>query len=299
VHNTQPWRFRIGAGSVEVYADRHRRLEVIDPAGRELLISVGAAVFTLRLALRRAGYRTTSDLFPDADEPDLVARVAVAQSAAPTVSCEALAAAVPHRHTNRWPFAGTAVPAEHLDHLVDAARREGARLRVPAKAGRDAVLGLSQNAQRMVRDRPGYRDELARWAGPDRPRHEGVPSSAIGPWDALEFIPVRDFGELLPPSRPSIAFEPHPTVLILATPGDSRADQVRAGQALQRVLLTATWLDLATTPISQPIEVPSIRAKLADPSAGWWAQMVVRVGYGRQTGPTPRRSVEDVLLPDR
>jgi hypothetical protein len=47
LHNSQPWLFRIGAGVIDVYADRRRQLEVLDPTGRELLISVGAAVLTL------------------------------------------------------------------------------------------------------------------------------------------------------------------------------------------------------------------------------------------------------------
>jgi hypothetical protein len=54
LHNSQPWRFRLMGEAVEVYADRHRQLEVLDPDGRELMVSVGAAVFTLRLALRRS-----------------------------------------------------------------------------------------------------------------------------------------------------------------------------------------------------------------------------------------------------
>src|SRR6266508_3751998 len=56
LHNSQPWRFRIRNGGVDVYADRTRQLEVIDPSGRELLISVGAAVFNLRVAIRQQGW---------------------------------------------------------------------------------------------------------------------------------------------------------------------------------------------------------------------------------------------------
>lgn len=50
VHNTQPWRFRITDNAVDVLADRSRHLDFADPAGRELLISVGAAIANLRIA---------------------------------------------------------------------------------------------------------------------------------------------------------------------------------------------------------------------------------------------------------
>ncbi|GIF23369.1 hypothetical protein BJ973_000274 [Actinoplanes tereljensis] len=173
-------------------------------------------------------------------------------------------------------------------------RRSGAP---PAHHRRDAILGLAQEADRRLRERPGYREELARWTGPTV-RHDGVPSWAVGPWDALESMPIRDLGELSELPRQTAKFEPYPTVVVLATDGDDRADWLRAGQALQRVLLTATWQDLSTTPISQPVEIPAVRRLLAAPNARRFAQMVLRVGYGNPAGRTPRRPVSEVLLPE-
>lgn len=296
LHNSQPWAFRLRRGAVDVYADPPRRLPVLDPAGREQLISVGAALFNLRLALRQAGYRSDVTLFPAPEDTDLVARVTAIHPAPVTPTVEALAAAIPHRHTNRRPFAHTPVPADVLEQFRDAARKEGAALAVASPPARDAILGMARSADRWLRARPGYRHELARWTGHDL-RHDGVPAAAAGPWDALETVPIRDFTELSSLPRPSDKFEPYPTILMLATDGDQRADWVRAGQALQRVLLTATWRGLATTPIGQPVEVPAVRRMLIDPSAGLWVQMVLRIGYGQPVGRTPRRPLADVLLP--
>ncbi|MET8152953.1 Acg family FMN-binding oxidoreductase [Actinoplanes sp. NPDC049668] len=287
--------FRIAGPAVDVYADPGRRLPVLDPDGREQLISVGAAVFTLRLAIRQAGYRCRSTTFPDREEPDLVARVRVAGPAAATPAVEALAAAVPHRHTNRFPFAHTPVPDNVLDHLADAARREGATLTVATPAGRESILRLAREADQWLRARPGYREELGRWSGTGV-RPDGVPMWAVGPWDALEAVPMRDFAELLPLPRPTDEFEPYPTLLVLSTDGDGPADWVLAGQALQRVLLTATWQNLSTTPISQPVEVPGLRRRLTDPAGGRLAQLVLRVGFGKAVGVTPRRRLADVML---
>ena len=54
VHNTQPWRWRIDPadGVVELHADRGRQLTATDPDGRDLLISCGAALGHLAVALR-------------------------------------------------------------------------------------------------------------------------------------------------------------------------------------------------------------------------------------------------------
>jgi nitroreductase len=295
LHNSQPWLFRVRGPVVDVYADPGRRLRVLDPTGREQLVSVGAAVFTLRLALRRAGFACDVRLFPS-DDADLVARVTVTHHAAVTPAIDALAAAIPHRHTNRWPFARAGVPAGLLDQLRDAARWENAVLAVAGPAGRDAVLGLAWTAERRLRGRPGYREELGRWAG-GGVRRDGVPAWAAGARDALGMVPFRDFAELSATPGPRAEFEPDPTVVVLATVWDRRADWVRAGQALQRVLLAATAMGLAAAPISQPVEVPAVRRLLLDPSAGLTAQMVLRIGYGGPAGRTPRRPLSDVLMP--
>ncbi|BBH69140.1 NAD(P)H nitroreductase [Actinoplanes sp. OR16] len=293
LHNSQPWLFRVEPPVIEVFADPARRLPVVDPDGREHLISVGAAVLTLRLAVRHAGYsvreQLCSPVLPGNTDPVLAARVTAGRPRGPDPATEALAAAIPRRHTNRWPFARVAVPADAIEKLRGAAAQEGATLTVAGPVARDAILGLARAADRWLRDRPHYAAEIARWTGRDV-RHDGVPEWAAGPWDALEVMPVRDFAGL---PRERLPFEPHPTVLVLATGGDTPLDWLRAGQALQRVLLTATLLGLATTPISQPVEVPAIREKLSRRPA----QMILRVGYGRTAGRSPRRALNELLLP--
>ncbi|MEU8233338.1 nitroreductase family protein [Actinoplanes sp. NPDC048967] len=297
LHNSQPWRFRVARGKVDVYADRGRKLAVLDPFGREMMISVGAAIFNLRLALRRRGFVSRLDLFPDLGECDLVARISAARFATPTPAVEVLAETISRRHTNRWPFAGPAVAARLLDPLRDAARREGAFLAAAGSQATGTILGLARSADRALRARPGYRTELARWTATGSRKRDGVPVGAMGPRDVLRELPVRHFAEMLPFPTPVVAFEPAPTILVLGTTGDTALDHVRAGQALQRVLLTATSLGLATTPISQPTELAAARERLADMIYGACPQMVLRVGHGRPVAATPRQPLEDRLLP--
>jgi nitroreductase len=298
LHNSQPWRFRIREAGIDVLADPGRRLEALDPAGRELLISVGAAVFTLRLAIRREGWIPELTVFPDPTEPDLVARVVPGRRAAPSAAVTALATVIAQRHTNRWPFDDAVVPADAIEQLNAAAAHEGALLTVAGAASRTLILGLGHAAERQLRASGGYRAELSRWTRRS-PRHrDGIPPAAIGPWDSLERLPLRDFGLLQSqPWRTTERFEAHPTIAVLATDGDRPEDWVRAGQALQRVLLVATRLNLATTPISQPVEIPAIRELLTDTHAGRWAQMIVRLGYGLPAAATPRRPLEEILQP--
>jgi len=298
LHNSQPWRFRIRDGGVDVLADPDRQLHALDPDGRELAVSVGAALFTLRLAVRRRGRIPVVRVFPDPADPDLIARVTSGQAAVVTPAVQAMADAVPLRHTNRWPFTPAVVSADAIEELTEAARHEGATLETAGAVSRNAILGLSQAAERTLRSHGSYRAELNHWTSRHPARRDGIPPSAIGPWDALERLPLRDFGLLAPRViRSGERFEPHPTIVLLSTQGDGRPQWVAAGQALQRVLLVATSLRLATTPISQPVEIPAIRELLTDTSTGRWAQMVLRLGHGSATAATPRRPLSDVLLP--
>ncbi|MDX6584329.1 MAG: hypothetical protein QOI10_3513, partial [Solirubrobacterales bacterium] len=50
LHNTQPWRWRVGDESVQLYLDQARQLPATDPEGRELIISCGAALHHLLVA---------------------------------------------------------------------------------------------------------------------------------------------------------------------------------------------------------------------------------------------------------
>ena len=124
---------------------------------------------------------------------------------------------------------------------------------------------------------------------------DGVPAEAGGPSpEPQDLLAMRDFGG---PARASGRdFESDPLVAVLGAPGDTFRDQLVAGQALQRVLLTATEHRLAVSLLSQPIEVPAARDRLRRGLGRLGApQMVLRIGYGQPGFPTPRRPVSEVI----
>ena len=297
LHNSQPWRFRVRMNGVDVYADRARQLEVIDPTGRELVISVGAAVFNLRVAIRQHGRVPVWRAWPDPDEADLVARVRPGPAAPRDPVVDALAGAIPRRHTNRRPFDRVVVPTAILEELADAAAVEGATLSIADAVARTAILSLVRTAEQRLRAQGRYRAELTDWTLPAHRRRDGIPPQAFGPWAALETLPLRDFGLTQPQlHRRDERFEPYPTILVLSTDGDTADQWVRAGQALQRTLLVATVHGLAATPMSQPLEIPALRELITDTGTGRWPQVIVRVGYGQPAAATPRRPLTEVLI---
>lgn len=298
IHNSQPWRFHLRApGVIDVYADPTRRLAVVDSRGREMTISVGAAILNLRVAILRFGRVPLTKLLPDPTRPNLMATVAVGPPTEPNATVLALAEAITRRHTNRRPFNGVEVPEEVFAELAAAADTEGGRLALAGQVEREWILSMVRSAEVRWRTDPRYRDELVAWTSLTPGRRDGIPRDVIGPWDVMETLPLRDFGFAAPEEPRRVArFEPDPTLVILSTPGDDREQWLRAGQALERLLLTATLRGLSSTPMSQPLEIPEFREQLTDPRDEGYPQVILRLGYGRASACSPRRPLEDMLM---
>ncbi len=296
IHNTQPWRFRIRDGGFDVLADHDKGLDVIDPQRRAMYLSLGAAVFNLRLALAAAGHPPL--LVPVAAGDEQVARVEVGARRMPAPGTRLLAAAIPRRRTNRRPYQGALVPAATVEELCAAASGAGARLHALDPVRRNAVLGLTWTADARQRADPAYRREILAWTGQYGERYDGVPPEAFGPRPATSAVAVRDFGIGVPPDeRPTARFEAEPQLLMLCSLGDDRAAWLRSGQALQRVLLTATVRGVAVQPMTQALELADLRQSLTDADGRWWPQMILRIGYGQPAPSSPRRPVSACLVP--
>jgi hypothetical protein len=286
LHNAQPWRFRLGPRSITLVADRERRLPEIDPDDRELRIACGAALFTLRLALHGQGIRPLVTLTPDPSDPALLAVVRHGGQRPATSEERRLLDAVPRRHTNRHPFSDDPVTLPEQYALRRAAQEERAWLEIITdRADRDRLRELAGVAHsRQVAD-PAFRAELARWTATGPGRLDGVPVAAGGPLPAVPLASGR-------------TYEREPLIAVLTSHLSGPTADVQVGQALQRVLLTATADGLAVSFLSQMVEVAETRAELGRLiHAERPPQAVLRVGRGWPVGATPRRRVADLLDP--
>src|SRR5215467_10046767 len=304
VHNTQPWRFSSSGQQVSLYADAGRQLRVADPDGREMMISCGAALFTARLALRSLGCLPETEVLPDPGQPLLVARVNWGRRAARTEFEQRLFGQVRQRRTHRSGFDVVPLPPGLLAALREGAARYGAVLRIVADDGRRAALAAAvqqaEQAQRLDGERVA---ELARWApAPGSARADGVPPEAY-PARAEHTdpdFPGRDFAHGRGWGLPPLSTAPWPRSAgvagLLTTARDRPVDWVNAGQALQRILLTASTCGVAAALHSQPLEVgwlrESIRAQLSD---GAYPQLILRFGMVIQAAASVRRPPDDVL----
>jgi nitroreductase len=295
MHNTQPWHFRIGTTSVEVWLDRARALPAEDPHGRALHVSAGAALHNLRVAAHHLGYAASVIAAPDADQPDLAGRISIDATQSADATLAAQFPAVATRRTNRSPFADRSVPSADVDALVATAELEGAHLHVVTDSDDvDRLVSLAYDAERDDEVEATRLAERQAWVGGER-EHEGIPSAALGPRSHDRRAPVRDLSARKEDRlRPKARFESHPMLLVLSTRRDHPADWVRAGSALQRVLLEATVRGLSTSFLNQALEHADLRWLVRDPLHGTGhPQMMLRLGYGGEVPATPRRPLHD------
>jgi Nitroreductase family len=293
-HNTQPWRFRIAGDRVEVYADRTRALAVVDPDDRELTIGCGAALLHLRLALEHLGVVPEVSILPDGEEADLLARVRLGPHFPAPPEEEALFAAIPLRRTNRQPFDDRPIPGRLLPALVAATAGEGVWLRAVEGETRHAVAELVEEGDRIQWTDKHFRRELAAWLHPSH-RGDGMHAfyrHGLGP----VVVRTLDLGKSMGHKDRELA-EQAPLLVVLGTDGDTPSDWLAVGQALARVLLRARVDGIDASYLHQPIQVAELRPRLAAAiGATGHPQLMLRLGYGPEVEPSPRRPLETVLI---
>ncbi|WP_369185699.1 hypothetical protein [Streptomyces sp. Y1] len=300
IHNSQPWRFRLRpeTSTLEVRAARERAVPAADPRGRAMHISVGAAVLNLRVAARHLGWAPDVRLLPDPAEPDLFAAIGLDTPAtASPPGTEELYEAIWHRHSVRTPFTDEPVPPVVLGHLVSAARAEDTTLHLPDHEETARLLHLTAEAERRNTTDAVQRTESRTWIRSANVPPYGIPTSALGPQDRTGHLPVRDFAAIRPAEHQApAAFEHDPRLAVLTTDHDTPTDWLRAGIALEHVLLEATVHAVRASLLHQAMEWPELRWVARDPhQRPGHVQMLIRLGYGPEGAPTPRLAARDVL----
>lgn len=87
-----------------------------------------------------------------------------------------------------------------------------------------------------------------------------------------------------------------PILIVLGTRSDEPMDWPRIGMALSRMLLAAQSENVWASFLNQPIEVLELRPKVQELlREEGFPQIILRMGYGKDVKPTPRRPLYEVL----
>jgi nitroreductase len=309
VHNTQPWHWRITPNTIELHADWDRHLAATDPDRRDLVLSCGAALQHLQVALAAVDLAVRVERLPEPEDRGHLATAEI-RPGSPDQADAALFASIARRRTDRRRMSHRRVPAHHLATLTAQASRFGAALLPISDAAlRERLVTALIEAAHQQESTPGYEAELQLWTHRYTDAHDGVPAANVAqpPVGLIGDSPLRRFPRATltqPPQHPGQGpADDAAELLVITTPGDDQLDRLRAGEATSAVLLAATALGLACTPLSQALEVDTSRRHVQDHilHVPEQLQLIIRVGWpaggSAELPVTPRRNLRSMLLP--
>jgi nitroreductase len=302
VHNSQPWRWRwlSDRGVLRLFVDRRRRVITADRSGREAILSCGAVLDHLRIAMLAAGWQAIVNRFPLAANPDHLASVGFSPVDHVTETQRARAEAILQRRTDRLPLGYPTYWPSFEPVLRSSVGDSVVILDVLPEDARPELAEASRLTELLRGDDSTYQLELQWWTSPFGV-YEGVPPDALVSASERQRVDVaRDF-----PAhggagrRPDVAVD-WSRILVLSTHGDSRADVLCCGEALSTVLLECTMAGLATCTLTHLIELEDsrdiVRKLIGDHGE---PQVLVRAGIAppmeELPAATPRRPLDDVL----
>ena len=299
LHNSQPWRFEVDGEVSHLFLDTSRIMPSTDRSAREAIISCGALLDHLRVAMAAAGWKAHVDRFPTPNNPDHLASVDFTPMKSVTEAHRRRADAILIRRTDRLPFAAPTEWESFEPLLRRAFDTDVVRLDVMSDELREELAEMSKLTDSLRLYDSAYHTELNWWTAPFE-FSDGIPYSSLVSADEIERV---DFGRTfpLPQHRERRAEVPddHSKILALSTYGDSRKDALICGEVLSAVLLECTMAGLGTCTVTHITELRTTREHVAAViGQGTVPQVLMRVGIAPTTNDapmTPRRPLDDVL----
>jgi nitroreductase len=300
-HNSQPWRFTLVSGGIEIRPDLGRRLAAVDPDNHHLYASLGCAAENLSIAAAARGKAGELSFAP---EKDGIVSLGFGKGPAPASD---LFDSIPARQSTRGTYDGRPVSAGDVQVLRAAAGAvQGVDLVMITDRPRiDRVrdLVVAGNSAQMAD--PAFMRELKAWLR-FNPRQALL--SADGLFSATSGNPVLPawLGQLAIDTLFTAGVENEKYarqiassagIAVFAAEKDDREHWVLAGRACQRFALQATALGIKHAFVNQPVEVPTLRPELAGLVGlpGRRPDIVMRFGYGPTLPFSPRRPVDAVM----
>ncbi|HET9555308.1 MAG TPA: hypothetical protein VFP50_20250 [Anaeromyxobacteraceae bacterium] len=304
-HNVQPWTVRLAAdGRLLVGLDPSRRLPEVDPAGRELAISIGCFLENLAQAAAAERLRAEVELLAD---PGALALAAVRLLPGPAdgPGGAAAPARIRRRRTLRSGHVRRPLARADLDAVLALAGPEARFVERGSPGGR-LLAEATVEAMRQQSDRDPAQAELARWMrfGDAELRRtlDGLTVDGLEVGGLAGFVMRHLFDErsaMKPGFREKgierCAEQVGEGAGFLLLPAEpSRQGLVEAGRRHERVALALRERSIAGHPMSQALEEAPWRDTIAaDLGLDRPVQLAVRLGYvDRYPEPvSPRRPV--------
>ena len=297
-HNSQPWRWVADRGGLHLYLDPSRLVQT-DPDERQALISCGAVLDHLRIAMAAAGWSAHIDRFPDADNTEHLASIGFTEMPIVTDESQRCAEAILTRRTDRLAFGPVTDGAGFETVLRSRLDDTLALVDVVSDADRHRLVQATDLTNALRFYDTEYFRALQRWTAPFE-ASEGIPYDSLVTAAEGDRVDVgRTFPVTHHPERRDEVPNDFSTIVVISAHDDTRRDKLGCGETLSTVLLEATVAGLATCTLTHLTELSTSRHLVEDVTGRPLPQVLVRIGYAPEgehsPPPTPRRPLADVL----
>lgn len=319
-HNRQPWRAElVGKSDILLTCDLDRRLPYTDPYDRQITIGLGCFLETFSLAAAQDGYRTSFDYFPDGEPTERldarkIAKISIVND--PLVVKDPLFAFIKTRRSNKKPYdTNRAVSATAAAALGRSSKNTGSVAVNTEQAFIDQFRDLTWRAHEVESYTPRTLQESIDLMRIGKAEINANPDGIdLGGFQLELFANLGFLDRKQMADQASAAFKQgldmyhglmHSAMgyAWIVTEDNSRRSQLDAGRSWMRLNLTATQNGIAIHPLSQALQEYSEMASLYDElhselhlAAPARVQMFARIGYGPETGPSPRWEMEKSLV---
>jgi hypothetical protein len=298
-HNTQCWRFELGAEAITVLPDFDRRCPVVDPDDHHLYVSLGCAAENLIQAAAALGLRAE----PEFDAARKALRIGL--QAAPARPTE-LFQAIPQRQSTRAEYDGQALSPTELARLEAAARSEQVRLLLLTdKPALETVLDFVVQGNTLQMNDPAFMAELRQWirfnAREALRQGDGLLSLCSGNPELPSWLGPRLFDLVVRAGSENDKYRRQlrssAGVAVFVAAREDVEHWMAVGRAYERFALQACAMGVRCAHLNMPVEVASLRPAFGA-ALGLGAQradLVIRFGRGLLLPPSPRRPVSALL----
>ena len=297
-HNSQPWLWVANRDGLHLYLDPTRVVQT-DPTKRQALISCGAVLDHLRVAMVAAGWKANIARYPDPNNLEHLASVTFTEMSAVTEEQRRRAEAITTRRTDRLPFGPVTEWTDFETALRSRIDDTVALVDVMNEADRHELAYATDLTDSLRFYDSPYFATLQRWTAPFE-ASEGIPyDSLVSAAEGDRVDVARTFPVSHHPERRAQTPIDLSTILVISAHAETGRDLLGCGETLSIILLEATVAGLATCTLTHLTELSTSRHLVEEVTGRPLPQVLVRVGRApgneQYPPPTPRRPLADVL----
>jgi len=304
-HNSQPWKFKLGKNSITIFPDYQRVLPVADPDNHELFISLGCALENLIIAAGYFGYHT--DIEMNMEDP-FKESIRVVLSSGNNQNYDQLFKNIEIRQSTRSKFNKALIPPADIEKLNEAGKQGQVLFLLFTEPGQiDPVIEITKRATVLRLSKKEFINELMQWIRFNKKTAkktgDGLYSGAIGSPSVPKWLGKLFLNLTYDPKmegRKNVNLMKNSSgILIFIAKENNKEAWVNLGRSFQRVVLTATSLNINHAHINSACEEIAARKKLAEAlqlNPEEQPLLIIRIGYSAKRPYSFRRPIGEVLI---